>query len=89
MAAHAIKTPVPLTERRADLPPALERLVMQCLAKDPRGRPRSAEAMLQTLDNIATAGGRVRSSAMLAVNPPRGPAAFIADLLRALISPRH
>jgi serine/threonine-protein kinase len=89
MAAHAIKTPVPLTERRADLPPALERLVMQCLAKDPSGRPRSAEAMLQSLDNIATAGGRVRSSAMPAMNPPRGPAAFIADLLRALISPRH
>jgi eukaryotic-like serine/threonine-protein kinase len=84
MAAHAIKTPVPLTERRADLPPRLEQLVMQCLAKDPNARPESAEAMLQALDGIATAGGRVRSSAMMAVHEHRGPAAFLADLLRAL-----
>jgi serine/threonine-protein kinase len=84
LAAHAAKTPVPLTERRSELPPALEQLVMKCLAKDPKDRPRSATAMLQALDNIATAGGRVRSSAMMAVNEHRGPAAFLADLLRAL-----
>jgi len=85
LAAHTIKTPVPLTERRAELPPALEQLVMKCLAKDPAARPHSADAMLQALDGIATAGGRVRPSAM-GLPSVRGPAAFIADLFRSLIS---
>ena len=89
LAAHAMKTPVPLTERRAELPPALEQLVMQCLVKDPNGRPRSADAMLEALDGIATAAGHVRPSAMTAVIAPRGPAALIADIFRALIAPKR
>jgi serine/threonine-protein kinase len=89
LAAHAVKTPVPLTERRGELPPALEHLVMQCLAKDPRDRPRNATEMLQALDGIVTAGGRVRSSAMAPVSVSRRPAEVIADLFRALIAPRR
>jgi serine/threonine-protein kinase len=88
LAAHAVKTPVPLTERRAELPPALEQLVMRCLAKDPSGRPRSADAMLQALDGIATAGGRVRPSAM-GLPAVRGPASMIADLFRSLIASKR
>jgi serine/threonine-protein kinase len=88
LAAHAIKTPIPLTERRTELPPALEQLVMRCLAKDPKDRPRSADAMLQTLDGIATAGGRVRPSAM-SVPVWRGPAAVIAALFRSLIAAKR
>jgi serine/threonine-protein kinase len=87
MQAHAIKTPVPLTERRNELPPALEHLIMTCLSKDPGSRPRSAELMLQALDNIATAGGRVRPSAMAPVR--RSPVEVIADLFRTIIAPKR
>jgi len=90
IAAHALNTPVPLAERRAAIPPALERLVMQCLQKDPNDRPASADAMLQALDNVATAGGRVRSSAVASAEIPRGGiAAALADAFRALISPKR
>jgi serine/threonine-protein kinase len=87
--AHAMKTPIPLTERRDELPPALEQLIMKCLAKDPASRPPSAQAMLQALDSIATAGGRVRPSAMGPVNTPRGPVATIADMFRSIITHRR
>jgi serine/threonine-protein kinase len=87
--AHAMKTPIPLTERRDELPPALEQLIMKCLAKDPASRPPSAQAMLQALDSIATAGGRVRPSAMGPVTTPRGPVATIADMFRSIITHRR
>src|ERR1041384_4267032 len=64
LAAHAMETPVPLSERRSDIPPALDRLIMQCLHKGPDDRPPTADAVLYALDGIVTAGGRVRPSAM-------------------------
>ena len=39
---HIQQTPPPLTEFRADIPPALEQLVLQLLAKDPSARPQAA-----------------------------------------------
>ncbi|MGH7616002.1 MAG: serine/threonine-protein kinase, partial [Gemmatimonadaceae bacterium] len=89
LAAHATLTPVPLTERRSELPRALERLVMQCLAKDPGARPNSAPAMLQALDGIATAAGHVRPSAMSGSIAPRGPLAAIAGVFRSIIAYRR
>ena len=37
MAAHMSETPQPVTELRADMPPALAALVMRCLEKDADG----------------------------------------------------
>ena len=45
--------------------------------------------MLHALDSIATAGGRVRPSAMGPVSTPRGPVAAIADMFRSLIAPKR
>ena len=56
LAAHLTEPPPPLVPQRADVPPALERLVLRCLAKDPRDRPASADDLLHELDAVATPG---------------------------------
>jgi serine/threonine-protein kinase len=52
IAAHLTEPPLPLQERRPDLPSALTALVMQCLAKQPDQRPASAEAVVAVLDKV-------------------------------------
>ena len=42
---------------RADLPPTIDALLMRCLAKEVSDRPASADAVLEALDAIDTAGG--------------------------------
>lgn len=54
LAAHMSETPKPVTELRPDAPPALARLVAECLEKEPDARPQSADALLATLDTIST-----------------------------------
>lgn len=41
-AMHAEKTPVPVTSLRADVPKTLEQVLLDCLAKQPDDRPKSA-----------------------------------------------
>ena len=47
--AHIAERPVPLKHRRADVPPALEALILKCLEKDPDLRPSNASALLRAL----------------------------------------
>src|SRR5512138_2250 len=56
LAAHIVRPPPPITDRRLDLPPALATLVMRCLAKSPADRPSASEAVEQ-LDGVALAVG--------------------------------
>jgi tetratricopeptide (TPR) repeat protein/archaellum biogenesis ATPase FlaH len=49
---HINTPPVSPTWHRADLPPALETLIMQLLEKDPEKRPESAAVVLQALEAI-------------------------------------
>ena len=51
LAAHLQEVPPPIVARRYDVPEPLIALVMQCLAKEPRRRPRSAQAILEALDD--------------------------------------
>ena len=52
LAAHISEAPVQVSALRADTPPALEQLVMQCLEKDPAQRPQSGGEIVQRLDAI-------------------------------------
>src|SRR3990170_1204149 len=49
---HINTPPVSPTWHRADLPPALETLILQLLEKDPEKRPQSATVVLQALESI-------------------------------------
>lgn len=52
LAAHISERPVPLVQRRPDVPPMLNSLVMQCLEKSPDRRPQTAEDLMTLLDDI-------------------------------------
>jgi serine/threonine-protein kinase len=55
---HHIHTPPspPSTVAELEIPPALDALILACLAKDPRERPRSARELSSRLMNIRTTG---------------------------------
>jgi len=67
---HINTPPVSPTWHRADLPPALETLILQLLEKDPEKRPKSAAVVLQALEAIEA--GKVKkepSKEALVENP--------------------
>ncbi len=49
-AAHLAEAPVPLWERRPEMPKALAELIMECLRKQPAERPQDAGAIAEALD---------------------------------------
>jgi serine/threonine-protein kinase len=49
---HHLHSPVVPPSKRVDVPPALEALIVQCLAKDPEARPESAAAFAGALASI-------------------------------------
>ena len=56
--AHLTETPVPVAERRSDVPPAIASLVTQLLAKDPAARPQRAADVLRVLESPGLGPGR-------------------------------
>lgn len=58
---HINTPPVSPAWHRADLPPALESLILQLLEKDPNKRPESASAVLQALESIEA--GKIKEGA--------------------------
>ena len=63
LAAHAIEPPAPLKPLRPDVPPALERLVMRLLAKDPGARYQSAAALKTALNAVSAGSGEPAAEA--------------------------
>ena len=63
LTAHLVQSPSPLSAHRADVPAALEALVMKCLAKQPAERWQSADEMLAALEplTVPTLGPAVES----------------------------
>ena len=62
LAAQISERPVPLIERRSDVPPLLNDLVMACLEKSPEKRPQTAEEIMNLLDDLALARDDTRVS---------------------------
>jgi tRNA A-37 threonylcarbamoyl transferase component Bud32 len=53
IAAHIRDNPVPPSQRsELPIPPALDAIVLACLAKDPKDRPQSAEELQQRLNEV-------------------------------------
>lgn len=70
-----LHAPPPLTQRR-DVPPGLDRLLQQCLAKDPTHRPVSALELARGLQQIESQLGFARTPIaveLLAENPAFAP----------------
>ncbi|GAA4674420.1 serine/threonine-protein kinase [Nocardioides nanhaiensis] len=61
LTARILHTPAPPTHRR-DVPPGLERLLAQCLAKDPAHRPRTALEVARSLQRIEAEAGFSRTA---------------------------
>ena len=54
LAAHVLERAAPIGARRADVPPALDRLVMHCMEKDPAQRPQSGEQLIALLNGVGS-----------------------------------
>jgi tetratricopeptide (TPR) repeat protein/tRNA A-37 threonylcarbamoyl transferase component Bud32 len=91
LAAHMGEAPRSITGLRADCPPPLASLVMQCLEKDPDSRPASATELLQRLDAVTSpAAPHPAMPAMLAGGRsmlPRALAAYaVAFVIVAIVA---
>ncbi|HXV85644.1 MAG TPA: serine/threonine-protein kinase, partial [Gemmatimonadales bacterium] len=75
LGAHLAETPAPVTQGRAETPPALAELVMKCLEKRMNDRWASMEDVLQRLEALATPSGGVVSQRLQAP-VSRGPRRF-------------
>jgi len=53
-AAHLVQSPIPIHDRRPDLPPAAERVLDRLLAKDPTKRYQSGDEVVAELDGLLT-----------------------------------
>ncbi len=72
LAAQLTATPDPIATRRADVPVALARLVMQCLEKEPNKRPQSAREIAERLEHPDMVSGAFASASMGAASERRG-----------------
>ncbi|MEO7331422.1 MAG: SUMF1/EgtB/PvdO family nonheme iron enzyme, partial [Minicystis sp.] len=70
MMAHVNDTPQAPSSLRSDLPPALETLILDALAKDPAGRPPTCEAFRERLDEALAGIAEPARSARLSSLPP-------------------
>jgi serine/threonine-protein kinase len=75
LAAHVTQAPTPVAQQRAGLSPALESVIMKCLAKRAADRFQSADELVAALEPLATPSGGMTPTHTMpigAVAAPRG-----------------
>jgi serine/threonine protein kinase len=70
--AHCNEPPPPLREINPEVPPAIEAVVMACLAKDPADRPSSCIRLLEELEAAAQGVGQRSHLYLKTIVEPRG-----------------
>src|SRR6185436_12045151 len=74
LAAHVTRAPVPVGQQREGLSPALEAVVMRCLAKRPADRFQTADELVAALEPLALPSGGItptQTRPIAAVAAPR------------------
>ena len=74
LAAHLTEEPAPLTRFRPSLSPALQSVIMRCLAKHPADRWQTAQELLANLEPLLTPSGGMtpaETRPVAAVRPTR------------------
>jgi serine/threonine-protein kinase len=56
LSAHLTEAPVSVDSKAPEVPPALNALVMRCLAKNPAERPQTADELVRALERIDLSG---------------------------------
>src|SRR5512146_741698 len=63
LASHITEAPDPVTKRRPTISPALDAIILRCLAKHPADRFQSAQDLLAQLEPLATPSGGMTPAA--------------------------
>jgi tRNA A-37 threonylcarbamoyl transferase component Bud32 len=73
LSAHLLRAPAPLRERRPEIPPALEEVILRTLAKNPEDRFPSARALGLAFESACGEGAPGGSTLLLAAVPAPSP----------------
>ena len=71
LAAQLTEKPMPIGQRRYDVPEALAQLIMRLLEKEPANRPKTANEVVRTLEDPSVVSGTFASAAVQRSEKPK------------------